>query len=291
MLLSYNRPESIAWSLLGTGAAFLTSSSRLTNGRPNSPTRIQWLSGTQTTSSVLTLRCNITGDEQSIRMAGLVGTTLPVGTKVVCKRLFSLSWTDSQQQRVIERPDGVRVVWFYFDPLTYPYRGFEFEIYNDVNGSADILADSTFDIGEAWAGEASEWCIRPTYQSDREQFSKYKQSLGGQPFRVTRRSANVSQLEFTPLDYDSVFDAVQYTDDGAVESAPIDYVRAQILGYSPCVVVPMTAKPFTGSAVDLEYVNRHAEFGFAKTVGPIVGEAPRFVFSATFSAPPALLPS
>jgi hypothetical protein len=52
----------------------------------------------------------------------------------------------------------------------------------------------------------------------------------------------------------------------------------------------MTAKPFTGGAVDSDYIDRHAEFGFAKTVGPVIGEAPRFVFSATFNAPPAFLP-
>lgn len=290
MILSYTRPPQILWSLVGTGAEFLTDPVRLTNGRPNSSTRIQWLSGAQTTSSVLTLRCNVTADEQSIRMAGLIGTTLPVGTKVVCKRLLSLSWTGSQQQRVIERSDGVRVVWFYFDPLVYPYRGFEFEIYNDVDGVASILADSTFEIGEAWGAQASEWNIRPSYQSDREQLSKYKASLGGQPFRVARRSVNISQLEFTPLDYTDVFDAIQYTPDGAISGAPIDYVRSQILGYAPCVVVPMTARPFTGASTDMDYINRHAEFGFAKTVGPIIGDAPRFVFSATFEAPPALLP-
>jgi len=287
MLISYERPAEITWSLLGTGAAFLTSNTRLTNGRPTSATRIQWLSGAQTTSSKLTLRGVSTGADAGIndtRMYGLIGLTLPVGTKVVCNRVFDISYTDSQERYVIERADGVRVVWFYYPPEPdAPRYGFEFDIFNDVNGIAEIPADSTFEIGEVWAGISSEWCIRTTYQSDRNDFSKQKMSINGQPFPTRRRASSISNLEFTPVIYGSAF--------GSVGSPSFKSIRAELLGYHPCVVVPMTAEPFTGaSAIDSAYVNENAEFGYAKTLGPIVGEAPRFVFSATFEAPPALLP-
>lgn len=285
MLISYSRQDPITWSLLGTGAAFLTSSARLTNGRPTSATRIQWLSGTQTTSSVLTLRGTHSGNTQNIRLCGLIGTTLPVGTKVVCKRKFDLSWVGPQEQRVVERSDGVRVVWFYFDEDGSSREGFEFEIYNDVNGFAEIVADSDFEIGEAWGGLASEWCIRPTYQSDRNDFSKQKLSINGQPFPTRRRASAISQLEFTPVLYSKAL-----ADGNSLNGESFKSIRARLLGYKPCVIVPMTAEPFTGGAIDQDFINANAEFGYAKTLGPIVGEAPRFVFSATFEAPPVLLP-
>lgn len=279
MLLSYGRPEDITWSLLGTGAAFLTDSGALDDGRPSSATRIQWLSGSQTTSSVLTLRAAWVTGNVNIRLVGIVGTTLPVGTKVICKRQFDLSWGGAQEARIIQRKDGVRVVWFYFDEDGYERSGFEFEIYNDVNGASSIEADSAFDIGEAWGGICSQWCIRPTYASGRDDLSVMKQSIGGQPFPVRRRALATSQIEFTPVTYDQA-----YGDEG------LDYIREFLLAYQPAVVVPITSKPFTGTPIDLDYVNQHAEFGYARSIGEIVGEAPRFVMSAQFAAPPALLP-
>lgn len=289
MLISHSRPSDITWTLLGTGAAFLTSSDRLTNGRPTSGTRIQWLSGAQTTASVLTLR-GIFDDFFDIGFCGLVGTTLPIGTRVVCKRRFSSPWLTPTEGVVTQRADGVRVVWFNFEP--YPsndqWDGAEFEIYNDVFGSASIAASSTFEIGEAWAGLVSEWCIRPTYESNIVDFSKQNLSINGQPFPTSRRFAETSQLEFTPVVYDDAFGPAVY--DNAYNNSSIDALRNKISGLNPCVVVPITAQPFTGSPVDILYVHQHAKFGYAVSLGPIAGEAPRFVFSGQFQAPPVLLP-
>lgn len=284
MLLSYSRPTGIAFTINGTGGAFLTDSARLVNGRPSSPTRIQYISGTQTLTSVLDLRADWGTDGQIIvGFAGLIGLSLPVGLRIVCSFKFSGLWGYSPQEGVVfEREDGVRCVWFYFPQTIFsvPFQGVQFSVYNNVGGTTSPLAaNEPFDIGELWAGEASLWCIRPTYQSDREDYSKMKTSLGGQPFKVTRRASNISQLEFTPVIYSEAFG-----------TGTFGTIRERILGYKPCVVVPMTTEPFTGSAIDSTYINRHAEFGYAKNVGPIVGEAPRFVFSATFNAPPALLP-
>jgi len=288
MLISYSRPDSITWSLVGTGGTFLTSSARLTNGRPTSATRMTFVSGTQTTSSVLALRGEWGSQAEFIvSLAGIVGTTLPVGLRIVCSFNLGGTWGYSPTEGVIvERQDGVRVAWFNFPQTIFsvPFRGVQFQIYNDVGGVVHPLAASeVFEIGEVWAGESSEWCIRTTYQSDRIDWSKQKTSINGQPFPTRRRASAISQLEFTPVIYGSAF--------GSVGTPSFKSIRAGLLGYQPCVVVPMTAEPFTGaSAIDSAYVNENAEFGYAKTLGPIVGEAPRFVFSATFEAPPVILP-
>lgn len=279
MIISYARPEEITWSLLGTGATFMTDSEALDDGRPSSATRIQWLSGAQTTSSVLTLRATWVTGIINVRLVGIIGTTLPVGTKVVCKRRFDLTWSGDQESRVVQRPDGVRVVWFYFDEDGEERSGFEFEIFNDVNGIAAIEADSAFDIGEAWGGICSQWCIRPTYASGRDDLSVMKQSIGGQPFPIRRRALATSQIEFTPVTYEQAY---------GMEG--LEFIREYLLAYQPVVVVPITSKPFTGTPIDIAYVTKHAEFGYANSIGEITGEAPRFVMSAEFVAPPALLP-
>ena len=283
MLLSTDRPD-LTWTLVGTGAAFLTDEDALTNGRPSSGTRIQWLSGAQTTASFLQLRGTWVSGAQPIRLAGLVGLTLPIGLKIIASLRYYSSWGYREVEGVVvQRQDGVRVAWFVFDQNGDPgdddVAGIEFKIFNDAGGVAVIDADSTFDIGEAWAADGSEWCIRPSYESDREDLSKMRDSIGGQPFPVRRRSKAISQIELTPVIYGSAFG-----DTG------LSVIRESLLAYQPSVVVPMTAEPFTGGGIDAAYVNKFAEFGYANNIGPIKGEAPRFVMSAGFVAPPALLP-
>ena len=288
MLLSTDRPD-MTWSLVGTGAAFLTDEDALTNGRPSSGTRIQWLSGAQTTASVLKLRGTWSSGLVPVRLVGLIGLNLTVGLKIIAALRHDLSWNYRPVEGVVvERQDGVRVAWFVFDQTgddQDEVDGIEFQIFNDAGGYAVIDADSTFDIGEAWGAPASEWCIRPSYESGRDDLSKMRKSIGGQPFPVRRRSETISQVEFTPLVYQSAFG-----DQPTYGSPSLSIVRESLLAYQPSVIVPMTAEPFTGGGVDAAYVNKFAEFGYANSIGPIKGEAPRFVMSAGFVAPPALLP-
>lgn len=287
MLLSYARPAGISWFIVGTGAAFLTDQAALTNGRPGSATRIQWLSGAQTTASVLKIQggWSAYGYNNVQRMAGVIGTTLPVGTKIIASLSTGIGYNVAPTEtRVIQRPDGVRVALFVFPDGLPGTFAVQFAIYNDVNGYATIDAGSTFDIGELWVGPAVEWCIRPTYESGREDLSKMQLSIGGQPFPVRRRSMATSQIEISPVTYDQAYGGI----DTLVEG--VNYVRDQLVGYQPCLIVPITAQPFTRAPINLDYVNRHAEFGYCRSPGPITGDAPRFVFSAEFVAPPPILP-
>lgn len=215
------------------------------------------------------------------RLIAVVGTTLPVDLRGVASIFTGFVWTNSPTEgTIVERSDGTRVCWIRMPDTAYPGAGFQLAFYNDVGGVAPIPADSDFEIGEIWVGDAQEWRIRPTYQSGIEDYTKTKLSISGQPFRIPRRVAKTSSIEFTPVSYDSAFGADSMNE-----------LRARLASAAPCVVVPVTAQPFTGSAAtEQDYVNRHAEFDFATTLGPIVGEAPRFVFSARFQAPPVLLP-
>ena len=285
MLISYSRPSPITWSLNGAGSAFLTSSSRLANGRPNSATRIQWLSGTQTTSSVLRLRGSWVGSSPVnvySGLLGLVGITLRVGTRIVASVYSGGNWAlNPVEGRVQQRKDGVRVAWFVMPTVAYPQDGVQCAIYNDVNGTAFIPADSTFEIGEVWAGASSEWRIKTDLDLNASDLSKNVVSLGGQPFPVRRRAVKRTQFTMTPKTYAETFTATPSVDD----------LREDLLGLQPAVVCPMTAAPFTGAtSIDTDYLHRHAQFGYFSTVGPITGQAPRFMFSGQFDAPPAWLP-
>jgi hypothetical protein len=283
MLISYSRPDPITWSLNGTGAAFLTDPIRLTNGRPTAATRMTFVSGTQTTSSVLNLRAAWAefGYNDRVRLVGIVGTTLPVGLKIVASISTGFVWTNSPTEGIIvERADGVRVCWIRIPDTAWPGAGVQISIFNDYNGVAPLAPSEEFEIGEVWIGDSQSWTIRPTLQLGVRDFTKTKESIGGQPFRIPRRSARTALLEFTPTTVDQTFGM-----------ASVEALQDRLLGAAPCVVVPIDRRPFSGAtSIDQDYLNANAMFGYATSLGPITGQPPRFTFAAQFQAPPVLLP-
>ncbi|MBN8714154.1 MAG: hypothetical protein J0H50_09270 [Xanthomonadales bacterium] len=202
MLISHSRPSDIAWSLIGTGAAWLTDADVLTNGRPAAAARLQWLSGTQTTASVLTLRGTWT-TACAPRVVALLGLTLPVGTLITLafRRPADADYTylaDLPSQRVVQLPDGSRCAWFALDAGLDPVIGVEYRIHNDVNGSASIAAGSAIDIGEAWVGPTFEVCLRRSMQDHVIDPTAKRRSYGSQTFASQRLPYRSIQLELVP---------------------------------------------------------------------------------------------
>lgn len=202
MLISYNRPPSIAWSLIGAGAAWLTDADVMTNGRPAASARLQWLSGAQTTASVLTLR-GTWSTALVPRVVALLGLTLPVGTLITLafRRPADAGYTylaDVASQRVVQLPDGSRCAWFVLADGLDPVIGVEYRIHNDVDGAASIVADSTFDAGEAWVGPTFEVCARRTMQDHVIDPTVKRRSYGSQTFASQRLPYRSIQLELVP---------------------------------------------------------------------------------------------
>lgn len=204
MLISYSRPADIAWSLIGAGTAWLSddAGAALINGRPAAVSRLQWLSGAQTTASVLILR-GVWGTAFAPRVIGLVGLTLPVGTmiKLAFRRPADAGYTylaDVPQQRVTQLPDGSRCAWFVLAAGLDAVIGVEFRILNNVGGSASIPAGSVFDIGEAWVGPTFDVCVRRTMQDHVVDPTVKRRSYGSQTFASPRLPYRSIQLELVP---------------------------------------------------------------------------------------------
>lgn len=149
MLIGYGRYTlSISISSSPSGAAFLTSSDALTDGQTGSGTICRWGSGTQNTSSYVKLTCTITSPfgeaSPAIGVAGLLNIQgLPEGT------LVKAGTTDliAVSQRLVAGARGELNSWWIPTTITHG-TSWSFWIYNDVNGSADIAADTEFAIGE-----------------------------------------------------------------------------------------------------------------------------------------------
>lgn len=262
MLISYSRPA-ITWSLIGAGAAWLSddAGAALTNGRPASVSRLQWLSGAQTTASILTLR-GVWGSAFAPRVLALLGLTLPVGTLITLafRRSADAGYTyqaDIASQRIVQLPDGSRCAWFVLADGLDPVIGVEFRIHNDVNGAAAIAADSTFDMGEAWVGPTVEIPHEAGWARGVADPTQVRRSYGGQPFGRTRRSWRTLKLRFAPAA------SAEVNGDGLAAGSDWEQVEAALLSGSPCAVLPR----WLGQTAD--YLQRTALFALAVQQGDV----------------------
>jgi hypothetical protein len=201
MKISYNRPA-IAWSLIGAGAAWLSddAGAALTNGRPAAVSRLQWLSGAQTTASILTLR-GTWATAFAPGVLALLGLTLPAGTLITLafRRPADAGYTyqaDVASQRVVQLPDGSRCAWFVLTDGLDPVIGVEYRIHNDVNGAASIAADSAVDVGEAWVGPTVEISHTADWKDIDNDPSVTRRSKGSQPFTAEVRGFRTLQAPF-----------------------------------------------------------------------------------------------
>lgn len=156
MKIGHSRPVGGIWSLSGTGAAFLTSTANLADGRPDTVDRLQWLSGAQSTSSVLRLRCEF-DDAIVPGMVGISNCSLPVGTLIRARYrrasdpVGTYPYNPAAQnegQRLIQGVRGERTWWVVLNPGATPVKGVEYQFENNVGGSAVIPASSTFELGD-----------------------------------------------------------------------------------------------------------------------------------------------
>ncbi|MEW5833661.1 MAG: hypothetical protein AB1832_01235 [Pseudomonadota bacterium] len=267
MLISYTRPNPIAWSLIGAGAAFVTDDAggALTNGRPAEATRLQWLTGAQTTGSIFTLR-GTWGTAVVPRVVGLVGLTLPAGTLITLafRRPADAGYTylaDVPSQRVTQLPDGSRCAWFVLDAGLDPVIGVEYRIANDVDGAASIAADSTFDIGEAWVGPAVDIPHESGWGRGLTDPTTLRRSKGSQLFGREQRAWRTLQVRFTVTTVDEVAG-------GALANGEDwELVEAQLRAGASCVAIPRW------SGITADYLQRNALFAAATQQGAVQNSA------------------
>lgn len=263
MLISCNRPSDLTSGLIGDGAAWLSddSGAALTNGRPASASRIQWLSGTQTTSSELILRATW-GSAITPRILALLGLTLPAGTliQITLRRPADAGYTykaDTYSQRVVQLPDGSRCAWFVLDDGLDPVIGAGFIIVNDVNGSASIAASSSFDAGEVWVGSGVDIPQQRGWSRGIKDPSVIRRSRGSQLFSTDLRAWRRLTVRFAPTSNADV------AGQGLDNSTDWELIQAALHGAAPCVVIPRWRQ------LDANYIQRGALFASAAKHGAI----------------------
>jgi hypothetical protein len=196
---------------------------------------------------------------------GLIGVTLPVGTlvKVHGKRPTDSGYTyglggNSLTQRVMELPDGSRSIWWVLDAGLDEVEGIEFAIYNDVDGSALIVAAQPFEIGEAWIGRAASviidqnWTVQPIDPTADE---RTIDSQDSPPYVTPYRRLTVTAPLLTR--------AQAHGDPGDVDALDLEELDALLARGARCVAIPRYLEPYTTN-LDALWLHRSAIFGKSK---------------------------
>jgi len=163
------RSASVTVATDGSGTPDILSPSRtLIDSRPDTATRLQWMTGTVSTSDAFYLRVESLQGAITPGIVGIMNISLPVGTLITVsfRRSSDTPGTYPYQpssyqpsgQRVVRGTRGERTAWIVIEPGASPIVGVQIEIHNDVNGSSPITDGEIFTIGEVVIGAASEVC-------------------------------------------------------------------------------------------------------------------------------------
>lgn len=224
MLIGYGG-YSLAFAIsssVGTSAAAFTApddGSALADGRTGQVQACVWSTGTQSTSSYVQITVTITDavDTGSARqgVCGIANVSgLPEGTKII---------VGSTTQRLVKGPRGELCAWFLPNDngATLTIR-----IYNDVSGSASIVAGTEFSIGEIFVGRVislPSLITGSNPNSDLVDPTAFQRSSGGQLWQLMRKPYRQIQAQLGRFTTNDVGGGSNSSiDDGGNPSAKID---------------------------------------------------------------------
>jgi len=160
MIVGHSLPDP-AWSIASShlsGAAIISPASALSDRRPDTPTRMQWMTGTPDSAHKLYLR----GDWSPAfvpRIVGILNPSLPVGLLITASFRrpgdtigtypYQPTMLQAGGQRIVEGPRGERTAWLLVAPGADPVVGVQIELWNNVAGNVAISSAEQFTVGEA----------------------------------------------------------------------------------------------------------------------------------------------
>lgn len=173
----------------GSGAAFLTSSAALADGRSGSGTLLRWTDGTQSTSSFVEITVTISSPfgEASPRqgVASFINVQgLPWNTKTI---IGGTGGVGGVTQRLAYGPRGELCAW------AFPFANgttLHMRIYNDQgSGAHTITAAGTFAIGEIFVGRVIDLPTLVYSNPSRapQDPTAFQRSAGGQLWQLMRK--------------------------------------------------------------------------------------------------------
>lgn len=245
MLISYSRP-SMTFTIAGTGASFVTPASALTNGRPADATRLQWLSGTQTTASTVVITATF-ASAISARCAALlmpnIATAIPAGVKVtIAGKLSGSNVTiggNALTTRTVTLPNGASAVHWVFPAVSIDT--LVITIYNDLNGSTWAAASQYVDLGEMWCGKGADFAITENMKRDSQGGLLQRSSHNNQQWALQVQPFRTYECHFVPMAESYLLGPLSFQDD-------FETVANALNTQTTCVIIPSYLNVYNGSA-------------------------------------------
>lgn len=204
MRISYGRPA-ITFTISGTGTAFITPASALTNGRPADATRLQM---TSTVTPVITDTVTITGVLASPINCGCcallmpnIATAIPSGVKI--QFAGKLSGTNvvlggnAITARTVTLANGSTAIMCVFPAVSIDT--IVMTIFNDRNGGTFWTASALYDIGEVWAGKVADFYLANDFETEFDGGNLQRQSHNNQAWPLTQQPYRSVTLNLQPM--------------------------------------------------------------------------------------------
>lgn len=240
----------VTWA--ASGGTLSADDAALTDRAPATQVALTWASGTQSTSTTVSLiaTCAVTP-----RIVSLLGTDLPDGLKVElwgqrngdASPIYDLGG-NSQTQTITTFEDGSRGAhWILDDGLTSLAK-LKIELCNDVNGTSPIAASQEQKIGEIIIAEAIEVEIGSDWKFEPKDPSTVRRTLASQGDRVPRPGYRV--LTCTPA-YGDAADARA----GGLSGTDWSKITASLRRDPHCIAIVRKDEPQTTAIFGLATKN------------------------------------
>lgn len=271
-----------------SGAAILSPSSALSDRRPDTPTRMQWMMGTPVSTHKFYLRAEFL----PAFVPGLIGVLNPsLPADLLVTAAFRRSsdtpgtypYTPTMYQpggqRIVEGPRGEKTCWLMVAPGADPVVGVQIEFWNNVDGHVAVASEAKFTVGEVVICPTMDveidrrWTLT-TIDPTTTQYDPWRQPVV-QPGTPYRRLT----FQLPPEDIDDVFGSA--TDARERLLAKID--RGQ-----SCVYIPRTE---VDGVFNTAMMHRTAMLGVATDLPAFTHEAGPMFTSSRFTVNESPIPT
>lgn len=275
MLLCHSMPgvtgAGFSTSLAGGGYLGATQDG-LYDGIPARVARVQWATTAGTTASWVALTLTFTV-ASTIRVVGLLGVTLPVGTQVLAKLVNGATVLGTVSQRLRALPPGEATgAWLVFPAAIAGATGLQVLIYNDVNGVASIAANTVFEVGELVAMSATDLRLQADWGIELVDPSEADLTRDSQASVVDREPYRRFEGNLSAGSFDEVYS-------GGLAGQDWSSLQAAIAADRRCVAIPRWTAD--GVTVDDDKVAATAVYGRG-TIGRFVHQGGD-IFTATLA--------
>lgn len=243
-----------------SGAAFLSDSSLLADGRPSAATRCQWIGGAQTTASYTRITATLTnpaGGTPSVGGVAVLGITgLPAGLQVI------FNGDSAHPVTLTPSPSG-GLMALYIPATPIASGTITIDLKNNVSGSTAVAAAAVFEVGEVLCG--LKWTpafgIEEGWSVALDDPSTTRTSANGQGYRLMRVPRRTGKYTLAYADWTAAYGVPA---GGALNLQDLSFVLATT---NRALFAPRWQT--TSGSVDQAALNATAIFGEPAMIGEI----------------------